>query len=152
TRITEYPDGSCFNRQWFGSWPAASCQLQLSVNRLALYRAEGIKQAFRDRWMRVDRKHHIFYRSFQLKGRHRFGDQLSRHGSNDVNAQDLAKFGVRHNLDKALMVVDDGGLGVGGERELADLHLVSGFFGLGFCETHAADLRLTVSAAGDAVL
>src|SRR5207244_1090674 len=38
------------------------------------------------------------------------------------------------------------------EWELADLHLVSGFLGLGFCQSHAADLGLAVGAARDAVL
>src|SRR5260221_10766259 len=49
------------------------------------------------------------------------------------------------------MIVDDGGFGVGGEGELPDLDLASGFFGLGLSQAHAADLRLTVSAAGDMV-
>src|SRR5438270_10723761 len=50
------------------------------------------------------------------------------------------------------MIIDDGGLGVGGEWEFADLHLMTSFFGFGFCQAHAADLRLTVSAAGNVVL
>jgi len=33
------------------------------------------------------------------------------------------------------------------KRELADLHLVAGFFGFGFRQPDAADLRLAVSAA-----
>jgi hypothetical protein len=50
------------------------------------------------------------------------------------------------------MIIDDGGLGVGCKRELADLHLASGFFGFGLRESNAADLRLTIGAAGNVVL
>src|SRR5437660_2493080 len=50
------------------------------------------------------------------------------------------------------MMVHDAGLGVGAKWELADLHLMSCLLGLGFGQAYAADLRLAVGAAGDAVL
>src|SRR5689334_4309713 len=49
------------------------------------------------------------------------------------------------------MVVDDGGFGIRRERELTHLHLMASLFCLGFRQAHAADLRLTVGAAGNMV-
>src|SRR5438045_1327911 len=50
------------------------------------------------------------------------------------------------------MLVHDASLGIGAEREFADLHLESRFFGLSFSQAHAADLRLTVGASRNMVL
>src|ERR1043166_7783163 len=101
--------------------------------------------------MRVDGEHHVFNRGLEFQRGHRFRDQLRGNRADDMYAQNLTVLCVRHNFDKALMVIDNGGFGVGGERELADFDLMSGFFGFDFCQAHTADLWLTVSTAGNMI-
>ena len=55
-------------------------------------------------------------------------------GTDDVDAEDFAVLRVGDDLDEAVVAVDDGGLGVAGEGEFADLDLVALLLGLGFGE------------------
>jgi len=50
----------------------------------------------------------------------------------DVNAKDLAVFCIGDNLHKAVVIAQDGGFRVTGEREFAHLHFIPFFFGLRF--------------------
>src|SRR5216683_111640 len=102
--------------------------------------------------MRVDRKHQVFDGPFEFHHGHGFGDQFGGQRADDMDAEDLAVLCVGHHLDEAFMLVDDAGLGVGGEGELADLNRHAEFLRFGLGETDAANLRLAVGASGDAVL
>src|SRR5262249_30026931 len=66
--------------------------------------------------------------------------------------KNLSVFGVGNNLDEALVVVDDAGLGIRRERELAYLDLVAGFFGFSLGKPDASDLRFAVGTAGNVIL
>ena len=79
-------------------------------------------------------------------------DQLEALGPDDVNAQNFAVALVGHHFDEALVVSQDSGAAVAGERETAHLHLVALRARLGLGEPHAADARFGVGAAGDAIL
>ncbi len=61
-----------------------------------------------------------------------------------MNAEDLAVVGVGDNFDEAFVLADDRGARIRGERELADLHVVSCLAGPGFCQADAADFRMAV--------
>src|SRR5258708_32502164 len=102
--------------------------------------------------MRVDRKHKVFDSPFEFHHGHGFGDQFGRQRADNVDTQYLAVLCVGHDLDEAFMLVDDAGLGVGGEREFADLTRHAEFLRFGLGEPDAADLRFAVGASGDAVL
>ena len=69
--------------------------------------------------------------------------------ADDVDAENFAVVGVADDLDEALVLADDAGARVGGEGELADLDVVSGFAGFGFGEADATDFGMTVRGAGD---
>ena len=68
----------------------------------------------------------------------RFGDDLRRVRADDVDAENLAVLGVGDDLDEAVVRVEDGGLGVADEGELADLDLVALLLGLRLGQADAA--------------
>ena len=69
----------------------------------------------------VDGPHQVFDGAFELHGGNGFGDELRRLRADDVHAEDLSVLGVGDDLHEAVVRVDDGGLGVSDEGELAHL-------------------------------
>src|SRR5271165_4608235 len=69
--------------------------------------------------------------------------------ADDKDAENFAVVGVGDDLDEALVLADDAGARVGGEGELTDFHVVSGFAGFGFGEADAADFGMAVRGSGD---
>src|SRR5271163_1629992 len=93
----------------------------LRVDRHPLHAAIGVQHSFRQRRMRVDRKHHLFDGRFEFEGSNCFGDQFGSLRPDDVDAEDLAMLRIGHDLDEAFVRADDRGLGVRREVELTDL-------------------------------
>ena len=101
--------------------------------------------------MSVNGEHHLLHGGLKLHSGHGFGDQLRGLRSNDVHTQDFAVLLFRYDFDETVMVADDAGLRVCGERKLADLDFVALLSRLGFGQSHAADLWLAVSCSWDQV-
>ena len=101
--------------------------------------------------MGVDGEHHLIDGTFEFHDGDGFGDEFCGLGAEDVDAEDFTVFCVGDDFDEAVVDTEDGGLGVSGEGEFADLEFVALFFGLGFRQADRTDLRLSVCAAGDAV-
>ena len=97
--------------------------------------------------MRVDGPHQIFDRGFEFHGGDGFGNQLRRLRSDDVHAENLPVVGVGDDLDEPFMLANDGRARVGSERELPQLHVVSGLAGFRFGEANAADFRMAIGRA-----
>ena len=84
-------------------------------------------------------------------GGHRFGDQLEGLRPDDVHAQDFAVFSSATTLMNPSWLSRMVARLLPANGKLADLHLVALRAGLRFGQPHAADARLGVGAAGDAV-
>lgn len=79
---------------------------------------------------------------------HGGGDQLSGLGPDDVDAEDLAVLGLADDLDEAVGLADDVGLGHGHEGEDAALHVVALGDGGLLGEADAAHFGIAVGATG----
>ena len=101
--------------------------------------------------MRMDGVHHGLDGGFGFHRRDGFRDQLEGLRSDDVDAQDFAEFLIGDHLHETVVLSEDGGLAVGGERKLADLHLVALRARLRFRQAHAADARLRIGRARNAI-
>ena len=99
----------------------------------------------------MDGPHQVFHRGFEFHGGDGFGDQFGGLRADDVHAENLAVVRVANDLDEAFVLADDRGARVGGEGELADLDVVSRFARLGFRQADAADFRMAIGRAGNAL-
>ena len=95
----------------------------LYIHRHAFDTREAVEQAFAQRRVRVVGKHHGLNSSFELHRGDTLGNDFSRLRADDVDAQDLAILRIGDDLDEAVVRIEDGGLRVSDERELAHLHL-----------------------------
>lgn len=68
-----------------------------------------------------------------------------------MDAEDLAVLGVGDDFDEAFVRVEDGGLGVASEWELANFYFMAFLLGDGFTHADGADLWFGVGCAGDAI-
>jgi hypothetical protein len=102
--------------------------------------------------MGVDGVHQLVDGAFEIHGDYGFCDDLRGRWADDVDAEDLAILGVGDDLDEAVVRVDDGGLGVAGEGELADFDFVALFLRLRFRSGRptrsAARYRCSLGCAG----
>src|SRR5579871_335976 len=134
---------SSFYSRWARNWlPAAgfrspgSQQLAgLSVDRHSLDGGISIEHGFCERWVCVDREHHLVHCSLKLHHGDGFGDELGCLRADDVHAEDFAVLRVGDDLYEAVVAVDDGGLGVAGEGKLPDLDFVALLPGLGLSQS-----------------
>ena len=73
--------------------------------------------------------------------------ELGDFRTDHVRAQELAGLCIEHGLHKPFRLTERNRLAVADERELADLDLAPGFFGLGLGQSDACDLRPAIGAA-----
>src|SRR5437763_3478526 len=123
----------------------------LRVDLHVVHRAEAVEHRLCQRGMRVYGEHQVFDCAFELHHSHTFGDQLGRQRADDVHAKDLAELRVADDFHKAVVLADDGRARISGEGELADLDLATKLFGFRFRQANAADLRMAIRRARDAV-
>src|SRR5271166_6373660 len=100
--------------------------------------------------MRVNNVRQLLRCALQFQCDHRLGNQFGGSRADDVYPKDFAVLGIGHNLDESIVLAHDAGARVGGEREFADFDLIALFFGLGFRQPHATDLRMAVGGVGNA--
>src|ERR1035441_4686831 len=112
---------------------------------------EGFAQSLVQSGGGVDGLHHDFDGGFGFHGGHGFGDEFEAFGADDVDAENLAVGFVGHHFDEAFVMSQDGGAAIAGEGEAADFDLAALGARLGLGEADAADARLGVGAARDAV-
>src|SRR5262245_31015161 len=130
-----------------------SCRtMHLRIDRESVDGVEGLADRFVERGMRVDRLHHHVHRSLGFHRGNRLAEQLERVRSDDVDAENLAVLLVGYDLDKAVMLAEDGRTAVANEGEPADLDLASGGARLRFSQPNTADSGLSVGSAGDTCL
>src|SRR5205823_11428596 len=78
----------------------------------------------------------------ELHGSYSFRNQLCRLRPDYVNSEDLSVLGIRHNLDETFVFADYARARIRGKRKFPDFHAVALLAGLGFGQTHAANLRM----------
>src|SRR5271157_152507 len=129
----------------------SSRRQNLRIDGKTVNRVERLAHRLVKSGMGVDGVHHGFHGGFGFHGGHRFGDDLKPLGADDMDAEDFAVPLVGNHFDETVVMSQDSGAAVAGEGEAADLHLVTLGARLGLGQPHAADPRLGVGAAGDAV-
>jgi hypothetical protein len=65
--------------------------------------------------MRVHGEREIFNGRSELESKRRFGNQVARFGSNDVDTEQTAGFTIAHDFNKTIGVADRERAAVGGE-------------------------------------
>ena len=109
-------------------------------------------QRFRQGWMRVDGTLQILRAALELHRQRGFGDELARHGSDDVDAQDAVGLAMRQQLDEPARRLERSGAAIGAEGKQAALVGKATGLELLLGLAHPGDLRCGVDHRGNHIV
>src|ERR1700722_3373748 len=112
----------------------------------------GFLHHLRQRRMREDGVHQLFFRGFEVHGNHIALDEFGHFGADHVRAKQLAGLLVEDHFYQALILAKRDRLAVADERETADADLAAAFFRPRLREADGSNLRRAIGAARNHVL
>src|SRR5579872_98269 len=124
---------------------------QLRIDGEPVHRIERLANSFIECRVGMDGGHHRLDRRLGLHRCHTFGNQLVCLWSDNVDAENLTELLVGNNLDESFMTAENTRFAVGGERELAHLHLITLQARLRFGQSGAANAGVGVCAGRNAI-
>src|SRR5262245_12429602 len=134
--------------------PGEQCQARRDsavdrIDRALVHRQCRLVDRFGERRMGVDRALQVLAARGVLHGEHRFGDQLAGERSDDVYTENLIVIAGRHDLRKALRLLEGAGATAGEEGESSGLVGAPACLHLLLVETDPGDLRRRVDDERD---
>ena len=99
--------------------------------------------------VREDRGHQFGLGGFERHGDGKALDHLGDFCTDQMSAEERARFGIEHSLDEALSLARRDGLAIDPEGKAPDADLMACRQGLGFGLADRRDLRIGIGAAGN---
>src|ERR1043166_9063669 len=131
------------------STPMRASMPALDVQHAAVGVEHRLFHHFRQRRMREDGVHQLFFGGLQIHRHHVALDQFGHLGTDHVRADERTGLLVEDDFDQPLVLAHRDRLAVADEGKAPDPHVDLLFLGGRLGQAHRGDLRLAIGAAGD---